>query len=501
MKSRSQPSLAAYNPADPRIEGLSLSSAPYASSIQPPSTPWQPFLSSFAPTLLHPPTPGSEHGAPAWSTAFSGLVSPYTPHAPAAELPVVPPFAGAGELPAWLTAPSPTFDLSSLLRSPTPPQPFAPVFNFDNLSHPFPVDNFIAPSSSGSHSLPQLDANSISDAIALYSRNSSAVGAVSDRSLSLNVPSTSSSSTLATSVQQATSLLASADFHFTKSYLLSHYTTSLAHVVSLAADPSSPSRSPSAQPASASITSANLFLSLIPLSEKHPYLLSAILAWSAANLAASSADRAQELGTSEGTSVMATLSNELGIAAERELEELQEQIRLGDGEQHVNWEAVLAARLMLSQASICSGDVGLWRTRLRQAAEVVQNGLGIKAARKSPLSRALVKNLLYHDVLSSTKEGLLLDYSQFGKASGGTPATASDGTTPVDMETGEEEEEDFDETEEELLDTLMGLAGGSSLSCLPSLPSWTDRPVARRCIPHHRSLHLSRQGQAPSSSE
>jgi hypothetical protein len=93
------------------------------------------------------------------------------------------------------------------------------------------------------------------------------------------------------------------------------------------------------------------------------------------------------------------------------------------------------------------------------AAQVVQL-VGLKAARRTPLSRALVRNLVYHDVLSSSssKEGLLLDYSSFSSSAdgNGTPATVSDGTTPVEMDDGEEDDEDLDETEEELLDTLMG---------------------------------------------
>jgi hypothetical protein len=110
--------------------------------------------------------------------------------------------------------------------------------------------------------------------------------------------------------------------------------------------------------------------------------MSAILSWSAANLAAASAERATAAGGQEGSSVMATLSDELGASAERDLEEvelkLKEQTRraeqgggeAADAEKKVDWEAVLAARLMLSQASICRGDVGLWRARLRQAASV-----------------------------------------------------------------------------------------------------------------------------------
>lgn len=77
---------------------------------------------------------------------------------------------------------------------------------------------------------------------------------------------------------------------------------------------------------------------------------------------------------------------------------------------------------------------------------------------RSPLARQLVRNLLYHDVLSSSssKHGLLLDYSSLRPATvneGATPASSKNSTVDLGREETIEDEED-----EEVLDTLMGIA-------------------------------------------
>lgn len=142
-----------------------------------------------------------------------------------------------------------------------------------------------------------------------------------------------------------------------------------------------------------------------------------------------------------------------------------------------NWEVLLAARLMLTQAAICQGAVDLWRVRLGEAAHVIDLVGGVAQCR-TPLARQLVKNLLYHDVLSSTsrRDGLLLDYSFLRQGGGGgmgaTPGsttTTASGTSPATTggatptmggkETDEERRRrEADEDEEDVLDTLMGCA-------------------------------------------
>lgn len=135
-----------------------------------------------------------------------------------------------------------------------------------------------------------------------------------------------------------------------------------------------------------------------------------------------------------------------------------------------NWEVLLAARLMLTQAAICQGAVDLWRVRLGEAAHVIDLVGGVAKCR-TPLARQLVKNLLYHDVLSSTsrRDGLLLDYSFLRQGGGATPgSTAASGTSPAATTTtdatptGETAEErrrrEAEEDEEDVLDTLMGCA-------------------------------------------
>lgn len=193
---------------------------------------------------------------------------------------------------------------------------------------------------------------------------------------------------------------------------------------------------------------------------------------------------------------MATLSDQLGHLADEEISAALPELEayaarranarcasVDRSEEETppgNWEVLLAARLMLTQAAICQGAVDLWRVRLGEAAHVIDLVGGVAKCR-SPLARQLVKNLLYHDVLSSTsrRDGLLLDYSflrQGGgggggmgmtpgsttttttSASGTSPATAG-GATPTGGETEEERRRrEAEEDEEDVLDTLMGCA-------------------------------------------
>jgi len=215
--------------------------------------------------------------------------------------------------------------------------------------------------------------------------------------------------------------------------------------------------------------SANLFLSLVPLAKRHPYLLHAICAWSAANLAAaSSASRSGPAAASTSSNpVMAHLSEQLGLLADSGLGEAlpaleayasarTERLEELPGEAMPPWEAMLAARLMQTQAAICSGSTELWRVRMRDAAKVVELAGGVRACR-TPLARQLLKNLLYHDVLSSssTREGLLVDYASLAK-----PSSASAGAASVDGTPGDDERarQDAEDDEEEALDTLMGVS-------------------------------------------
>lgn len=188
---------------------------------------------------------------------------------------------------------------------------------------------------------------------------------------------------------------------------------------------------------------------------------------------------------------MATLSDQLGHLADEEISAALPELETyaarrkkaattraaaaTDEEPPKNWEVLLAARLMLTQAAICQGAVDLWRVRLGEAAHIINLVGGVQKCR-SPLARQLVKNLLYHDVLSSTsrRDGLLLDYSflRHHGSMGGTPSTATaSGTSPAgashggdgDASTpGETDEErrrrEAEEDEEDVLDTLMGCA-------------------------------------------
>jgi len=134
-------------------------------------------------------------------------------------------------------------------------------------------------------------------------------------------------------------------------------------------------------------------------------------------------------------------------AAAREQRAREGQERDPDDADEPPWEAMLAARLMQTQAAICSGSVELWRVRMRDAAKVVELAGGVRACR-TPLARQLVKNLLYHDVLSSTatRDGLLVDYASLSRPA---PSSSSGAPSP---------DEDDERDEDEALDTLMGVS-------------------------------------------
>ncbi|POY72130.1 hypothetical protein BMF94_4862 [Rhodotorula taiwanensis] len=439
------------------------------------------------------------------------------------------------------TGSSPPFDLFALLRSPSPVHPFASSAapgSAAGLS--FPLDLSTASSWTAPSQAALLDGPdprcaikaTPGDAQLATTAGESSADPERGRGRQMQVGQKG----LPALVGHAASFLASADWAFTQAYLLSHYTSSLARLVSIASSPSSSggdsssgsdrsrsrrgrfslnrtqphdsprpgsshSRPRDSATARSTRASANLFLSLVPLANRHPYLLHAILAWSAANLAAASSNhgQAQAQGVqpgsppsqSGGNSVMATLSDQLGHLADEEISAALPELETyaarrkkaattraaaaTDEEPPKNWEVLLAARLMLTQAAICQGAVDLWRVRLGEAAHIINLVGGVQKCR-SPLARQLVKNLLYHDVLSSTsrRDGLLLDYSflRHHGSMGGTPSTATaSGTSPAgashggdgDASTpGETDEErrrrEAEEDEEDVLDTLMGCA-------------------------------------------
>ncbi|GAA5823960.1 hypothetical protein JCM11251_003359 [Rhodosporidiobolus azoricus] len=424
----------AYDPTLPALFPPYSAAAPFQPAmpflLPPSSSSWVPFLGSLAPT---PAFPSSVDAPTAWSTFFPELMQSELQ----SPVPIQPvglagaqlastaeevnlPSASAG---ATLRhhSPSPGLDWMTLLRSPSPPAisslPFYPT-------HPTSV---------------------------FHGLSSLTPPAIPPKAPSPRLPPPAAPQTAI--ITRATSLLVSADFEFTKAYLLSHYATSLAKGVSLASSdassrPSTPSGGRPSSSASASATKcANLFLGLIPLAHRHTYVLNAILSWSAANLAVSSSGMGSGTPSSagaatEGNSVMSSLSDELGGLAQQELEEalpaLEErfrQLRLGRSTSFAarcsstsaatvpaaEWEPTLAAWVMLVQASICRGDTAIWRLRLRQAANVVSLVGGVGQACKTPLARQLVRNLLYHEVLSKgpgAEEGLLLDYSGLSESGG-----------------------------------------------------------------------------------
>ncbi|GAA6006614.1 uncharacterized protein JCM10292_006008 [Rhodotorula paludigena] len=484
-----------YNPAQPGFlpsPGAIAASAPLQTSVPPAQSPWVPFLGSFAPTA---------YSAAAGSDPLAWGVASHVSAAPTldqlANFPPSLPESFAGN-PLLLDAPapsfatpdqnesSPPFDLFALLRSPSPVHPFASSANaFDPLHLPFTLGECV--SGPLFEQSPQL---------AISAPPEQALGAPAPPSPSQLRPRGSPSTAdqpLPVAVSQAASVLASSDWAFTQMYLLTHYTNSLARLVSItsstssASSPRSSSSRRTASPAGAAPhdastrASANLFLSLVPLAQHHPFLLHAICSWSAANLAAASSSSAAP-STSHASAapaanpVMATLSDQLGHLADAglhaalpTLQEHAAQRTSGTAASPPpsNWEAMLAARLMQTQAAICRGSVERWRVRMREAAHVVALVGGVAQCR-SPLARQLVKNLLYHDVLSSsaTRDGLLVDYSALSKGRVGRGDVPRRAPSDVEREgrggagdvAREEEDGEDDDEEEEALDTLMGAA-------------------------------------------
>ncbi|GAA6014335.1 hypothetical protein JCM11491_005045 [Sporobolomyces phaffii] len=470
---------------------------------------WTGFLGSFAPGP-------SDVG---WTTSFPQLVAPPTPqhnqhtlvptntgqHSDTDHTDGVPQLTDL-DITSWLNHGDIPLTFSSLIRSrsPSPARPFDP-----DLSALFP--------SFGDFDILNLPPDALSSAT-VNSAESLALVAQSALPPPLPAPTPQATDTSAhsppsavstprrfpTAVTRATSFLASSDFAFTQAYLLSHYTTSLAQHVSIASsssssNPSSPASPPTARTnrnSTSTSASANLFLSLIPHAHKNPFLMHSILSWSSANLAAAStlpsppsapASTAPGAGGGGSHSAMGTLSDELGTMAEGLFVEVipeLERKRPGAGTEErgrtasrdsassprgnnpraatdaVEFEPILAGVLMLCQAAICRGDVEKWRERLRQAAQVI-NLVGGLAECRSPLARQLVRNLLYHDVLSSSssKHGLLLDYSSLRPpaAEGTTPASSKNSTAGTCRENGEEATFEAGD-DEEVLDTLMGVA-------------------------------------------
>ncbi|GAA5885177.1 hypothetical protein JCM16303_005887 [Sporobolomyces ruberrimus] len=464
---------------------------------------WTGFLGSFAPG----PTDVG------WTTSFPQLVAPPTPvleqnslvttsesnrgreqHAIGPQLLDV-------DITSWLNHGDLPLTFSSLVRSrsPSPARPFDPDLsalfpsfgNFDVLNlPPDALDHLALP-----FETPNMAETSTQIALQAQSiAQPSQEVTVSTHSPASN-SSTSTTKRFPTAVARAASFLASSDFAFTQAYLLSHYTTSLAQHVSIASstssNPSSPT-SPRPSPRNSTSASANLFLSLIPHAHKNPFLMHSILSWSSANLAAASSASPPNTasngvaggGGGSNHSAMGTLSDELGALAEGLLEEVIPELdrqKNGVGQEDgrgrtmgresspkgkekeagdkVEFEPVLAGVLMLCQAAICRGDVEKWRERLRQAAQVINLVGGLSECR-SPLARQLVRNLLYHDVLSSSssKHGLLLDYSSLRPSSteGATPGSSKTSNVGTGKENGEEILEDPED--EEVLDTLMGVA-------------------------------------------
>ncbi|GAA5842195.1 hypothetical protein JCM9279_002816 [Rhodotorula babjevae] len=472
-------SIIGYNPAEPGLTPLPSASlalsAPLLAAPHPAPSPWASMLGPTYASLDSIVTDGPL----VWPTSYQPPTEPYLP---LSSLLPPPDLAGIALDPdAQSTSTSPPFDLFSLLRSPSPSvNPFASTSTaatLDGLNLPF----------------------SLSDPSTQLAASHAAVGDLplvvdgeQDQVL-VRSPDRRPQEQALPLVSQAASFLASSDFAFTQSYLLSHYTTSLARLVSIASTSSaSPSSTASATSAAASASStstsrprsasrsrseqkatsssstrasANLFLSLVPLAQRHPYLLHAICAWSAANLAAASSSKtgpgAAASSSAVASPIMAHLSEHLGILADSGLNEAlpaleayatarSESARAEGCVEEPPWEAMLAARLMQTQAAICSGSVELWRVRMRDAAKIVELAGGVRACR-TPLARQLLKNLLYHDVLSSssTREGLLVDYASLAKPSSPSVGAASD-----DERARQDEEED----EEEALDTLMGVS-------------------------------------------
>ncbi|GAA5891846.1 hypothetical protein JCM5296_003248 [Sporobolomyces johnsonii] len=455
---------------NPPVVSLPATALPHAHHASPSQLSWTPFLGSFAPA---PYPSASDPSDISWTTSFPNLVAPPTPQACPA--PILPPQPGANsqashqemgdiDFAHWLPHANSPLSFSSLVRSPSPARPFTP-----DLSSLFPsldnLDIFNLPTETLSHLAP--GSNAV-DPLALVASPSQQTLASTSTVLAPRSPTTA--------ITRAASFLASSDFAFTQAYLLSHYTTSLAQHVSIASSSSPSSARPSASHSRSTAASANLFLSLIPHAHRNPFLMHSILAWSAANLAAASdskgaspsaAGSGGQGGAAGPHSAMGSLSDELGALAEGLLGEMIPRLEAsgagaterGRPLEGVEWEPVLAGCLMLVQAAICRGDVReMVRVRLRKAAQVINLIGGIQQCR-SPLARQLLKNLLYHDVLSSSamKDGLLLDYSSLRTAEGRSPQSSRNSTAERMDGADDAGDEEYEE-DEEVLDTLMGIA-------------------------------------------
>ncbi|GAA5929268.1 hypothetical protein JCM1841_004761 [Sporobolomyces salmonicolor] len=470
------------SPHPPNVS-LPATALPHAPHASPSQLSWTPFLGSFAPT---PYPSASDPSDISWITSFPNLIAPPRPQPRPA--PILPAHSGVNsqashqemgdlDFASWLPHADAPLSFSSLVRSPSPARPFTP-----DLSSLFP-------------SLDNLDVfNVLTETPSYLAASSNAANSLSLVASSPQQPLASTSTGLAprsptSTITRAASFLASSDFAFTQAYLLSHYTTSLAQHVSIASSSSPSSSRPSTSHSRSTAASANLFLSLVPHAHRNPFLMHSILAWSAANLAAASDSKgaspsASGSGARGGAagphSAMGSLSDELGVLAEGLLSEMIPLLEAGDAGvtesgralhrpgssqgrarplEGVEWEPVLAGCLMLVQAAICRGDVKeMVRVRLRKAAQVINLVGGIQQCR-SPLARQLLKNLLYHDVLSSsaTKDGLLLDYSSLRTAEGRSPQSSRNSTAGGKDGADDAGDEEYEE-DEEVLDTLMGIA-------------------------------------------
>uniref|UniRef100_A0A0K3CPX2 FGENESH: predicted gene_29.4 protein n=1 Tax=Rhodotorula toruloides TaxID=5286 RepID=A0A0K3CPX2_RHOTO len=448
-----------------------------------------PLLGSFAPTPYEPAAMSEPMG---WSATLPPHVGAFAPHAgPAPAL--LPPTDATGsgqsddrrqseqlDVDNKSTGSSPPFDLFALLRSPSPgAHPFSAALNQPIL------DNLALPGSTEASSSLDLQMVATKAVDADRPRSCCFSDAVAQAQVTPQ-----SDQPLPVAVNQAASFLASADFAFTQSYLLSHFT--LLHKPRARAhgcDSEIRSRIrqslPLARPPRAS---PYLPPACHPLVERRQPRSG--IGGQAARCRSTCPG---QLPAGGGNSVVASLSDQLGHLADQGLvaalpaleayvaaraarvsdhsmsDETRRQKDLEEVPQ--NWEAMLAAQLMLTHTAICQGAVDLWRTRMREAAQIINVVGGVRQCR-SPLARQLVKNLLYHDVLSSPSrnDSLLVDYSALRTREpardGGTAKTSPASATPGE---GDSEQDRLDEEDEEdVLDTLMGAAEGARLP--PHLP-------------------------------
>lgn len=202
-----------YDPAEPGLTPLlpaSLAlSAPLLAAPQPAPSPWASMLGPTYASLGDMVTDGPLM----WPTSFQASAEPYLPQPP---LPAPPDFAGMALDPdTRSTSTSPPFDLFSLLRSPSPAvNPFASTSTaatLDGLNLPF----------------------SLSDPSTQLAASHAAVGelplvvdAERDQAL-VRSPDRRAEEQPLPLVSQAASFLASSDFAFTQSYLLSHCASTL----------------------------------------------------------------------------------------------------------------------------------------------------------------------------------------------------------------------------------------------------------------------------------